>query len=193
MDFFPNIPYVESIDEKNLIIYLNQRFLKKYENEESQGLANENLNLKIISLLDKPANSILNIRNFFDGVMDDIRPNFSGKYEKGFREARAILSIGCSETAVFVIGRTIESLINNLLKSNISETDLRNIKGLENKIGKLKSISIIGEKEFHILQKLKFDRNDFGHPFDREISFEEAKRIILDACDLARMLEGKIK
>ena len=105
--------------------------------------------------------------------------------------------MGCSETAVFVTARTIEGLIDDLLlrsisKGKVKDFDLKNTK-LENKIGKLKAISLIEEKEFHILQKLKFDRNDFGHPFERQISFTEAKRIIMDALDLIKILENKLK
>lgn len=196
IDFFPNLPNLQFIDQKNLLLNLNQRFLKKYKNKESQGLANEVLNLKIISLLNQVTNSISDIEKFFLNLMDDINIDISEKYKRGFREARAILSIGCSETAVFVIGRTIETLIDDLLineikKSNIQKIDLKKIK-LGNKIGKLKGISIIEDKEFHMLSKLKFDRNDFGHPFDREISFDEAKRIILDAFDLIKILEKKL-
>ena len=40
---------------------------------------------------------------------------------------------------------------------------------------------------------MKFDRNDFGHPFDRITNYDEAKRIILDASDLIRILENRLK
>lgn len=197
MDFFPNLPRLQFIDKEDLLLQLNRRFLKKYKDKESQKLADEVLDLKIIFLLDKTTNSILNLENFFLNLMDDVNFDMPKKYARGFREARAILSIGCSETAVFVVGRTIETLIDDLLiseikKSNIQEIDLKNTK-LENKIGKLKGISLIGNKEFHLLQKLKFDRNDFGHPFDKEISFNESKRIILDAFDLIKTLEKKLE
>ena len=115
----------------------------------------------------------------------------------GFKEAMAILSIGCSETAVFVTGRTIESLINDLLTNEIKKStthpiDIKNTK-LECKIGILKGISVIQEKEFHILQKLKFDRNDFGHPFENKISFNDAKIIILEAIGLTKILEKRLE
>ncbi|MBR9705306.1 DUF4145 domain-containing protein [Candidatus Pacearchaeota archaeon] len=194
--YFPNLPPLKIVDKKELLTQLNKRFLKSYRGEESQKLANEVLDLKIISILNEPANSILNLRKSFSDLFKDININLSKKYTRGFKEARIILSTGCSETAVFVVGRTIETIINDLLineikKSKIQKMDLKNTK-LENKIGKLKGVSIISDKEFHILQRLKFDRNDFGHPFDREVSFNEAKRIILDALDLAMTLEKKL-
>lgn len=197
MSYFPNLPCLKFIDKDSLLIELNRRFLKKYDNNESQKLADEVLDLKIISLLSNASNSVSNTQDFFKNLMDEVSNfNVLKKYAKGFREARAISSIGCSETSVFVVGRTVEALIDDLLinemkKSNISEFDLENTK-LENKIGKLKGVSIIGEKEFHMLQKLKFDRNDFGHPFEKELSFNEAKRIILDAFDLVKILEKKL-
>jgi len=197
MRFFPDLPSLQLLNQETLLLKLNQRFLKKYKNAESQELADRVLSLEVVSLLEGTTNSILKMEEFFLNLMDDIKIGVSEKYSKGFREARAILSVGCSETAVFVIGRTIETMIDDLLinemkKSTISNIDLKNTK-LESKIGKLKGISIIEEKEFHILQKLKFDRNDFGHPFDKEISFNEAKRIILDAFDLIKILEKKLE
>lgn len=196
MSSYPKLPILKTINKKELLLQLNRRFLKSYNAKESQELANEVLDLKIISLINESVTSIINFKDFFSDLNKDIDINVSKKYVRGFREAEIVLSWGCFETAVFVAGRTIESLINDLLineikKSNIETFDLKNTK-LETKIGKLKGISIISEKEFHILQKLKFDRNDFGHPFDRDISFNEAKRIILDALDLAKDLEKKL-
>ncbi len=197
MGFFPNLPILQSIEQEVFLSQLNQRFLKKYKDEEPQKLADELLALKIFSCLEKAIQSILDIERFFLNLTKEIKIDTSEKYANGFEEAKAILSIGCSETAVFVVGRTIETLINDLLineinKSNIQKIDLKKI-SLEDKIGKLKGINIIEEKEFHILQKLKFDRNDFGHPFDKEISFDEAKRIILDASNLTKILEKKME
>lgn len=194
--YFPNLPPLKLINKEELALQLNRRFLKSYKKRDSQELANEVLDLKIISCIDEPVNSILNFQKSIKDLFGDIDIKLPKKYARGFLEAKIILSTGCSETAVFVVGRTIETLINDLLineikKSNLKEFDLKTTK-LENKIGKLKGISIIDEKEFHILQKLKFDRNDFGHPFNREVSFSEAKRIILDALNLAIILEKKL-
>ena len=181
--YYKNLPLLKPLNKEELLIQLNKRFQKRYQEEESKDLANEVLDLKIISIVNDSLNSILIFDNFFKKSVEDMNTErLSKKYVRGFIEAKIILSTGCSETAVFVAGRTIESLINDLInneirKSNLPEIDLKNMK-LEHKIGKLKSISVIDEKEFHILQRLKFDRNDFGHPFDKEISFEEAKRII---------------
>ncbi len=196
MDFFPNLSRLQPIDKETLLSQLNQRFCKKYKNKESQELADKVLSLKIVSLLEKAVNNLLNLEKFFLNLMDDLEIEVSEKYARGFREARAILSVGCSETAVFVVGRTIETLIDDLLineikKSHIQKIDLKSTK-LESKIGKLKGISLIEDREFHMLQKLKFDRNDFGHPFSRQISFNEAKRIISDASNLVKVLEKKL-
>jgi len=194
--YFPNLPLLKTINKEGLLLQLNKRFLKGYKEKDSQSLANEVLNLKIMSFINEPINSILNFKEFISDLFKDINIKLSKKYVRGFLEAEIILSTGCSETAIFVAGRTIESLIDDLLideikKSNIKKIDLKTTK-LENKIGKLKGISVINDKEFHILQRLKFDRNDFGHPFDREVSFSEAKRMILDALDLAIILEKKL-
>ncbi|MEK6818933.1 MAG: DUF4145 domain-containing protein [Nanoarchaeota archaeon] len=194
--YFPDLSPLKSINKEELLLQLNRRFLKSYKKRESQELANEVLDLKIASGINEPINSILNFQKSISDLFKDFDIKLSKKYVRGFLEAKIILSAGCSETAVFVAGRTIESLVDDLLineikKSNLEEFDLK-ITKLENKIGKLKGISIIDDKEFHILQKLKFDRNDFGHPFDRDVSFSEAKRIILDALDLAIILEKKL-
>jgi len=196
MKFYNNVPYLKPINKSNLITYLNERFSKNYQINESQRLANEVLNLKIKQLIQESFESIYTIGEYFLQLNKDIHIPLSKKYSIGFEEAVAILSIGSSETAVFVSGRTIELMINDLLiqevkQSKIVDFDLKNTK-LENKIGKLKGTSLINEKEYHILQKLKFDRNDFGHPFDRDISFNEAKRIILDSIDLAILLEKRL-
>ena len=194
--YFQNLPSLKKIDKKELLLQLNKRFLKSYKEKDSQELANEVLDLKIMSIIKESINSILNFKKFISDLFQDFDIKLSKKYVRGFLEAKIILSVGCSETAVFVAGRTIETLIDDLLinevrKSNIQKMDLKTTK-LENKIGKLKGISVISDKEFHILQRLKFDRNDFGHPFDRNVSFNEAKRIILDALDLAIALERKL-
>lgn len=194
MKFYPNLPFLKQINKKSLLPQLNKRFLVKYKNKESQRLANEVLDLKIISSLNESFNSILEFEKFFKNLSEADNIKMREKYADGFLEAKAILSIGCAETAIFVAGRTIESLINDLLikKSIIQKIDLKNIK-LEGKIGKLMANKVINEKEFHVLQKLKFDRNDFGHPFDKKISFNEAKGIIFEASSLATILEKKLK
>lgn len=194
--YYPNLSPLKTIDKEKLLSQLNKRFLKSYKERDSQELANEVLDLNIISIIKESINPILNFDESVSDLFKDFDIKLSEKYVRGFTEAKIILSVGCSETAVFVVGRTIETLIDDLLinemkKSNIQEMDLKNTK-LESKIGRLKGISVINDKEFHILQRLKFDRNDFGHPFDRDVSFDEAKRIILDALDLAIALENKL-
>ncbi len=194
--YFPNLPFLKLINKEELLLQLNKRFLKSYKKKDSQELANEVLDLKITTIINEPINSILNFKKHISNLFRDINIKLPKKYARGFLEAKINLSTGCSETAVFATGRAIETLVDDLLineikKSTIKEMDLKTTK-LEDKIGKLKGISIINNKEFHILQKLKFDRNDFGHPFDREVSFNEAKRIILDALELAIILKKKL-
>ena len=155
--YFPNLPPLKLINKEDLLLQLNRRFLKSYKKKDSQELANEVLDLKIISSINEPIKSILNFQKSVSNLFNDIDIKLSKKYVRGFLEAKIILSSGCSETAVFVVGRTIESLINDLLineikKSNLKEFPLKTTK-LEKKIGKLKGISIIDDKEFHILQK----------------------------------------
>jgi len=141
--YFPNLPFLKLINKSELTSQLSRRFSKSYKKRDSQELANEVLDLKIILNIKESIESILNFQKSVSDLFKEFDIKLSKKYARGFLESKINLSAGCSETAIFVAGRTIETLINDLLmneikKSTLKEFDLKTTK-LENKIGKLKS------------------------------------------------------
>lgn len=117
------------------------------------------------------------------------------KYKKGIHEAIDIFSIGYNETSVLVVGRTVETLLDDILKKCIKEKKIEklNLKKIryDVKIGKLKGNKIINEKNWHDLNSIRIERNETGHPIYKKIKKSEARSIIFKSILVIKKLQNK--
>lgn len=114
------------------------------------------------------------------------------KYRESIKEAINIRSMRYPLTSIFVCGRTIETILDDLIKKaiknkKIGRVNLRRTR-YEDKIGKLKGIKIIDDKTFHELNSIRIDRNETGHPIKNERLRDENKVIIDNSIILIRKL-----
>lgn len=188
-----------ALDKSKILSSYKKRFDKKWSNQESLKLANENFRLEIISEISKSLNSI---KEFSDQFENSER--FSGyeslkmPHKKDVQEAVHINSIGYGKTAVLCVGRTIEDLINKYLlklfeKGKISKGDYDNMVGSKynSKIGFLKG-KFLTEEEFTDLNSFSFKRNKGGHPNLGDIDNDRARTFIEQGVWLIADLQKKI-
>lgn len=186
------------VNQKELNKLFKIRFKEIYNNEVSQKLSNENFRIKLNKILTELQESF---SDFFETV--DKEYSFEGfeklekKYREGINSAIGIFSIASFRTSIFVVGRTIEDILDDLLRLSIKTKKLKRFSipntRYEDKIGRLKSVGVIDEKLFHDLNSIRIDRNKSGHPLRRKFSFEEAKITISKGVEILLKLQKKLR
>ena len=189
---------VEKIRFSEIKPIINQRFNEFYPKDKERQLADENLNFKILSIFQKTNKSLYEISKIY--YSQEKIENFDKipkKYEDDIKEAMDINSIGYPETAIFVIGRTAEKIVDVLIKKyvklkKIKKIDVKKTK-FENKIGILKNNKIIDDKQWHGLNHLRIDRNITVHPCMKPKTLKKTfKKNLLLTIDLIIELKKKL-
>jgi hypothetical protein len=149
------------IDYHSIKIIIEQRFADKLKEKKPQELGNENLKLKIDNVITKTRKSVFVLVNYFEEVEAfSGQDKLSKRYWGDIGEAIAIFSFGFLNTALFVLGRTLESVLDDALKKLMSERKIERIilskTKYESKIGILKSKNFIDERLFHELNTIRY-------------------------------------
>ena len=181
---------------RELTRIIRERFYLVVEEKKTRKLREDNFNIRFSRELDKTAKSVVDLIGLLSALekFEEIK-SLKDKYKKGMHEAIDIFSIGYNETSVLVVGRTVETLLDDILKKCIKEKTIRkfNLKKIryDDKIGMLKGNKIINEKSWHDLNSIRIERNETGHPIYNEIKKSEARSIIFKSILVIKKLQNK--
>lgn len=174
--------------------FIQLRFKSIHKKEETQKLDNENFRIKVRRQFYKTKKSV---KDFI--VLVEEEQNFEGldklkkNYKKGINAAINIYSIGYYKTSIFVVGCTVEEVLDDLIRSAIKKGRLKRVNvsqiKYEKKIGILKNNRLIDDKLFHDLSSVRIDRNKTGHPIKRAFKKNENKLVILTGINLILRLQ----
>lgn len=161
----------------------DERFNEKLGENKSQKLSNENFKLKIDKIITATRKSIFELANYLNEVEKfNQLDKLNKEYKNGVEEAIDIYSFGHLNTSLFVLGRTLEDVLDaglrKLIKSKKIKKILINKTKYEAKIGILMNANFIDERLFHELNTVRIDRNDTGHPTKRKVTREECENTI---------------
>lgn len=106
---------------------IRARFYLIVKDNKARKLREEIFNFRFNRELDKTAKSVGDLMVFLNSLekFEEIN-SLKQKYQKGMYEAIDIFSIGYNETSVLVVGRTVESLLDDILKNYIKEKKIKN-------------------------------------------------------------------
>lgn len=146
---------------------------KKYSSETHEALLSHVTN-EFTLYLSYKFKDILEVlsqtKDYIDLRIDSFNiGGVSKKYQDNLREVVDLFFMGYKDTALLVLGRIFEEIITRyMIKLNKNKKINKNSKEIlsmrfEDKLGLLKSKKMIGEKDWLIISKLKFDRNIGGH------------------------------
>jgi hypothetical protein len=176
---------------------INERFENKLRDQKSQELANENLRLKLQQLVQFTQKSVTDFISHLDEEkrFEKIK-SIGKKYVNGVDESIDLFSCGFYNISIFIMGKTIESVINDLLKKLIKTRKIENLNldevKYKDKIGILKGSKLINEKLFLDLNVVRIDRNYIGHPSRKNFSRNENKIAISKGLLLINELQKKL-
>lgn len=181
---------------RELTRIIRDRFYLVVKEKKTRKLREDNFNLRFGRELTKTAKSVKDLIGFLNSLEKFEEIKFlKDKYKKGIHEAIDIFSIGYNETSVLVVGRTVETLLDDILKKCIKEKKIEklNLKKIryDVKIGKLKGNKIINEKNWHDLNSIRIERNETGHPIYKKIKKSEARSIIFKSILVIKKLQNK--
>lgn len=174
------------------------RFKSVHAKKEAQELSNENFRLKIHRQFSK---SRISINDFIALVEAEQEVEGLSKlkenYKNGINAAINIYSTGHHKTSIFVVGRTVEKVLDDLIRVAMKKGKLKRVSipqiKYEKKIGILKTTNIINEKLFHDLSSVRIDRNKTGHPIRRIFKKDENKLVISSGINLILRLQKILK
>jgi len=130
------------------------------------------------SILKKEFDSLINGTERYTEVIHDAINNFALKsFEKRYRkhlvEMADVYILGYKSTALLILGKIFEDVVTRYLvllrRQKKIQVNLNKIQDMrfENKLGLLKSENKISEKDWLIISKLRFDRNQGAHPINQ--------------------------
>jgi hypothetical protein len=196
LDFDHKIPKLEITE---IIDITKQRLQTMYKIEDAQELSNRHFRTKLQLILEKPGKSTQSLLDKFkaERYIEEVESIKEDNYRVGIEQAIDVCSIGYYSAAVFIAGRTIEELINDMLAELFRLHKLKRFKlsdvKFKNKIGILLSSNQINEDMFHRLSNVRLDRNEFGHPSKRLLSKKQAHLRILLIVEIIVDLEKRLK
>jgi len=175
---------IQSLHLKGIEELIKQRFRSIYDKGEAQKLSNENFRLKLNRIFLIVNDSVIDFMKLTEEERKfDFRDQIKNdKYSNGIEESIDIFSFGHYKTSIFVIGRTLEDVVTDVLilamkkgrvgKKKISSLDYKD------KIGLLYGKNVIDDKLFHDLSSIRIDRNKSGHPIKRTFKKGDNKLFI---------------
>lgn len=189
---------IKKLSFDDLYRILNDRFGTILNVKSHQSLGNENFRMKLHLVFYGVTKSINEVLIFIenDSKIKEFS-NLKRKYKMGMIAANNIRSFGCHLESIFVVGRTIELILDDLLRKAMKENkikkkiSLRKIK-YQDKIGILKNLKIIDEKSFHELNSVRIYRNETGHPIKQKYLKSESKIIIEKSVFVLDRLQRKL-
>lgn len=188
---------IQLVDFISIKAAIDERFSDVFKEDRSQEVSNQNLKLKLSSLISKTSKSIFDLtiyakeKETFDGLK-----KINKKYRDGIEEAIDIYSFGHRNTSLFILGKTLELVLNDSIKKQVKEKETKRIilskTKYISKIGILKESRFIDERLFHELNTIRIDRDDTGHPTKRKCTTEECKNTISRVILIISQLERKL-
>ena len=190
---------IKAVDSKKIKKIIQGRYETISKGDETVNLKDENFRIKLHSyLIHEKALEIGELWEIFkrrekvNGVQ-----RLNDKYKQGITEAIHINSIGYPLTAIFVVGKTIETLLDDLLKNLMDNKKIKKLKlnqiKIVDKIGLLKNSKTITEKDWHDLTSITIGRNKAGHPETDKSLKKEIDYVIPKAIAIISRLQKKVK
>lgn len=185
---------IDYIAIKNVI---DERFSEKLGEKKSQTLSNENFKLKIEKIITSTRESIFDLVNYLNEVEKfNQLEKLNDGYNDGVEEAIDIYSFGHLNTSLFVLGRTLEDVLDDALRDLMKTKKIQKIilskTKYEAKIGILMNANFLDERLFHELNTVRIDRNDTGHPTKKRFTREECENAIQRVILIIEKLQKKI-
>ena len=190
---------IKAVDSKKIKKIIQGRYETISKGDETVNLKDENFRIKLHSyLIHEKVKDIGELWEIFkrrekvNGVQ-----RLNDKYKQGITEAIHINSIGYPLTAIFVVGKTIETLLDDLLKKLMDNKRIKKLKlnqiKIVDKIGLLKNSKTITEKDWHDLTSITIGRNEAGHPETDKSLKKDIDYIIPKAIAIISRLQKKVK
>lgn len=177
---------------------IDERFDEVFKEDKSQEISNQNLKLKLGRIISNTRKSIFDLLNYAkERETFTNLDKLENKYKKQIESAIDIYSFGHFDSAIFLLGRTLEQVLDDSIRllvklKKIKRAYPRKIKYI-NKIGILLQNKFIDERLFHELNTMLIDRNDTGHPTGKKYSNEECKNMIDRVIMIVIQLQKKLQ
>jgi hypothetical protein len=185
------------IDFISIRTAINERFNEIFKESKPQEISNQNLKLKLSNVISKTSKSIFDLityakdRESFEGV-----DKLTKIYQDLVENAIDIYSFGHFNTSLFLLGNTLEYVLDDSIRKLIKDKKIRRIYPRKtkyiNKIGILKENKFIDERLFHELNTVRIDRDETGHPTNRKCSSEECQNMINRVILIISQLQKKL-
>jgi len=189
---------IEKINKIGLKKIINERFDFVSADTKVVDLKQDNFRIKLQKILRDKTKEISELIKIFQNKENfELVNKLDKEYGKGVKEAIHIYSIDYPLTSIFVVGRTVEILLDDLLKKGMQAKKIKKINlkqtKIKDKIGILKNSKIIKEKNWHDLNSIRIDRNETGHPRSDEKLKKEAQHTISKAILIISDLQKKVR
>lgn len=188
---------IQPIDFLAIKSVIDERFKEIFKERRPQEISNQNLKLKLSDIISKTSKSIFDLTEYakqketFEGLK-----KINIKYSEGIEEAIDIYSFGHHNTSLFILGKTLEMVLDDLLRKLMKEKRMKRIflnkTKYVSKIGILKESRLIDERLFHELNTIRIDRDNTGHPTKRKCTPEECENTITRVILIISQLEKKL-
>ncbi len=176
---------------------INERFNESFKESKPQKISNQNLKLKLGNVISKTSKSISDLitysrdRESFEGT-----DKLMERYQYLVKNAIDIYSFGHFDTSLFLLGKTLEYVLDDLIRKLIKNKRIKKIDPRKtkyvNKIGILKANKFIDERLFHELNTVRIDRDEIGHPTRKKYSSEECQNMINRVILIISQLQKKL-
>lgn len=165
---------VRKVEIRPVKAEINKTFKKLEVDQDAYNLVSPYIEKQfadfLIKIVDPVFDDLVEQKKILDNYVETFKiGEYDTSYKKDLHQMADIYVMGYKSTAVLVLGRVFEKLFTLWGHSLIEEGKLSKTKEefdelrFENILGLFKSRQLLNDKDWHVLSKLRLDRNVGGH------------------------------